>query len=350
MNLKHECDGRTRVLLILLLPMLLYAGAAGQKTSGRAKTKRPQPIIDMHIHADTLDDFGGGKLSICLGDGKPVLPAIDPRSKFDLKDLIHCERTVTSSSSDAALKAETIAELKRLNVRRAVALGDLATVSDWVSNDPERLIPSLNFSGREVDPAEYRRLFADRKFKMFGEIGAQYRGFSPSDPVYEAYFALAEELDIPVGIHMGEGPPGGIHTLGPPTYRVKLGSPLLLEDLIVRHPKLRIYVMHYGSPLVDEMIAMMYSHPNLYVDISANNWGMARKQFYDHLQRMTDAGFEKRILFGSDQMAWPATIGKAIETVEKAPFLSASQKRDIFYNNAARFLRLTKEEIAADHR
>ena len=101
--------------------------------------------------------------------------------------------------------------------------------------------------------------------------------------------------------------------------------------------------------MVDEMIAMMYSHPNLYVDISANNWGMARKQFYDHLQRMIDAGFEKRIMFGSDQMAWPAAIGKAIESVEKAPFLSRQQKRDILYNNAARFLRLSKEEIAADH-
>lgn len=308
------------------------------------------PIIDMHIHADTLEDFGAGKLSICLGDGRPVLPAIDPRAKFDLKDLIHCEKTATSASSDAELKAETLTELKRYNVKRAVALGDLATVTDWVSADPDRLIPSLNFSDRSVKPEAYRTLHKDGKFKMFGEIGAQYRGFSPSDPVYAEYFALAEELDIPVGIHMGEGPPGGIHTLGPPTYRVKLGSPLLLEDLIVRHPKLRIYVMHYGSPLVDEMIAMMYSHPNLYVDISCNNWAFPRKQFYDHLQRMIDAGFEKRILFGSDQMAWPATIGKAIESVERAPFLSERQKRDIFYNNAARFLRLSKEEIAADHR
>ena len=87
----------------------------------------------------------------------------------------------------------------------------------------------------------------------------------------------------------------------------------------------------------------------LYVDIGCNNWGFPRKQFYEHLRKMIDAGFEKRILFGSDQMVWPGTIAKAIETVDKAPFLSRSQKRDIFYNNAARFLRLSKEEIVADH-
>jgi uncharacterized protein len=337
------------VFLLTALTFLLIIQVAGQSMGGNPG-RALLPIIDMHVHADTMEDFGGGNLSICLGDGKLALGAIDPKLPFKIQDLIDCEKTVKSSSSDAVLKSETIAALKSSNVRRAIAMGDLATVSDWVSADPERLIPSLNFSDRKVAVETYRQLFKDGKFKLFGEIGAQYRGYSPSDPVYAEYFALAEELDIPVGIHMGEGPPGGIHVLGPPTYRVKLGSPLLLEDLIVKHPKLRIYVMHYGSPLVDEMIAMMYSHPNLYVDISCNNWAFPRKQFYDHLERMIDAGFEKRILFGSDQMAWPEVIGKSIESVEKAPFLTASQKRDIFYNNAARFLRLTKEEIAADHR
>ncbi len=52
------------------------------------------------------------------------------------------------------------------------------------------------------------------------------------------------------------------------------------------------------------------------------------------------AGFTKRIMFGSDQMIWPDAIGKAIERIESAPFLTPSQKRDIFYNNAVRFFKL----------
>ena len=39
-------------------------------------------------------------------------------------------------------------------------------------------------------------------------------------------------------------------------------------------------------------------------------------------------------------MIWPDTIHLAIETIGSADFLTAEQKRDIFYNNAARFLRL----------
>lgn len=45
-------------------------------------------------------------------------------------------------------------------------------------------------------------------------------------------------------------------------------------------------------------------------------------------------------MFGSDQMMWPQAISEAIKSIQSAPFLSETQKRDILYNNAARFLRL----------
>jgi predicted TIM-barrel fold metal-dependent hydrolase len=48
-------------------------------------------------------------------------------------------------------------------------------------------------------------------------------------------------------------------------------------------------------------------------------------------------------------MIWPGVIDASIRTIKEADFLTEAQKRDIFYNNAARFLRLTKEQIAADH-
>lgn len=71
--------------------------------------------------------------------------------------------------------------------------------------------------------------------------------------------------------------------------------------------------------------------------------------FHRYLQAIVDAGFARRVMFGSDQMVWPGTIERAIAVIAEAPFLSAQQKRDIFYNNAARFLRLTREDIARHH-
>ena len=49
-------------------------------------------------------------------------------------------------------------------------------------------------------------------------------------------------------------------------------------------------------------------------------------------------------MFGSDQMIWPDAVGMAIEGVESADFLTKEQKRDIFYNNAVRFLRLDEKK------
>jgi uncharacterized protein len=54
-------------------------------------------------------------------------------------------------------------------------------------------------------------------------------------------------------------------------------------------------------------------------------------------------------MFGSDQMVWPEGIDAAMEAIETASFLSEVQKRDIPYHNAARFLRLSDEEVARHH-
>jgi len=51
----------------------------------------------------------------------------------------------------------------------------------------------------------------------------------------------------------------------------------------------------------------------------------------------------KWIMFGSDAATWPQVIGIGIEAIESADFLTAAQKRDILYNNAARFLRLDEK-------
>jgi predicted TIM-barrel fold metal-dependent hydrolase len=42
-------------------------------------------------------------------------------------------------------------------------------------------------------------------------------------------------------------------------------------------------------------------------------------------------------------------VDAAGRRTEEAPFLAAAEKRDIFYHNAARFLRLGDAEIASHH-
>jgi predicted TIM-barrel fold metal-dependent hydrolase len=172
-----------------------------------------------------------------------------------------------------------------------------------------------------------------------GEIAAQYRGYPPNDPALEPIYSLAEELDVPVLIHC-EG------IAGPnPKFRISDGNPLLLEEVLKRHPNLRIYVENAGWPFLAEIIALMYRYPQVYVDLSTITWIIPRPAFHSYLKGLIDADLGKRLMFGSDQMVWPETIGMAIEAIESAEFLTAEQKRDIFYNNAVRFLELEEEKI-----
>jgi uncharacterized protein len=328
--------------LLLGLAVLLACAATDAKPL-------PPPVIDMHLHAYKAGDTAGAPS--CPGSRRRFYLPIDPRKPLDFSK-VACTNPIHASLTDEALMRDSIAMLHKYNVRRAVASGDLPEVTKWHAAATDRIIPAIAFAG-DVNinsPDEFRRLYAEGSFSVFAEVGNEYLGVAPNDPRWEPYFAMAEELDIPVGIHMGEGPINGGHFPGYQAYRVRFTSPLLLEEVLVRHPKLRIYAMHYGSPMVEQMIAMMFTYPNLYVDVACNDWLMPRAQFYGQLKQMVDAGFEKRIMFGSDQMWWPDAIGEAISSIERAPFLSESQKRDILYNNAARFLRLSPAQIKADHR
>ena len=93
----------------------------------------------------------------------------------------------------------------------------------------------------------------------------------------------------------------------------------------------------------------MYQYPSVYADISTILHLPPRPVAYRYIKGLIDNGLGKRLMYGSDQMIWPEVIGETIEAIEDADFLTEEQKRDILYNNAARFLRLSAEQIAAHH-
>jgi uncharacterized protein len=285
----------------------------------------------------------------CANNQEILYPGADLREPFSLGRLKICASPMPAAATDELLMKESLAALERHNIF-AVTTGPLVNVRAWRAAAADRIIPAHAFGDPgSPDVNEFRRLVNNRELAVFAEVSPQYEGMTLDDSRWDPYYALAEELDIPVGVHLGEGPPGAPYW-PMSSYRARLTTPLQLEEVLIRHPRLRLYVMHYGSPLVDEMIAVLFSHPQVYVDIAGNNWAHPRPHFYGQLKRLVEAGFGKRIMWGSDQMVWPRAIDVAIETIQNAPFLSEQQKRDIFYNNAARFLRLTEEEIARHHR
>ena len=323
--------------------MVLFASTISMCSSlcyGQNTPSDLPPVIDVHVHAMDESFPGGGPM--CPNEAKFL--ASDPKTKeapFGW-DVENCTPKLYPAEKGQYLK-DMKAEMERLNVT-AVVFGDEAGVKKWQDAMPGRVIPGTSFSegmtpGARVDLDKLRKEFTTGGFKVMGEIGLQYEGLSPSDPSVDKYFALAEELDIPVAIHMGTGGSGRAN-ITTPKFRGSMGNPLLLEELLARHPKLRVQVMHAGYPMIDNMLTLLQANSHVYVDVAGLIWSYPLKEVNRYIQRLVEAGFEDRVMFGTDQMEWPKLMAYSISIIQNADYLSPEEKRDILYNNAARFLRL----------
>ncbi|HEX6050784.1 MAG TPA: amidohydrolase family protein [Gemmatimonadaceae bacterium] len=302
---------------VLVLCMSAGAALAQQPSAGQ----RP-PIIDMHVHAFGWDHMGNPPPPNVV-TGK--LPAA--RTDKDFMDAV-------------------LAELERHNVVKVVAGGPRQHVLRWHAADADRIIGGT-IVARDFplfDTSAFREDVRAGRVGVMGELALAYSGIAPNDPRMEPYWALAEELDVPVALHTALAPPNTPYHCCP-KFRTSLGNPALLEEVLVRHPKLRIYLMHAGYPFLQETIAILHMYPQVYVDVGAISWTRPRDAFHEYLRALVREGFGKRIMFGSDQMMWPEAIGMAIDGIESASFLTAEQKRDIFFNNAVRFLRLDERSL-----
>ncbi len=319
-----------------------------------AQTKSHLPIIDMHFHSNMLPKEGLPPTGIKAPfEDFGYFDQKENYSQFFFNLMVKYANTpgaITSPSTNSELMRLNLQSLERNNVY-AVTSGDLKDVRQYKKASPKRIINAVlwDFSeikrqGLSVDSLE--RLFTSGEFKVFGEVAIQYEGYSPSDSIFEPFLAMAERLDIPIGIHIGPGP-RGVAYMKYPNYRARLHSAFTLEEALIKHPKLRLYAMHAGWPLIDDMIATLYAHPQLYVDLGLISYVTPRKEFYFYLERLVNAGFGKRIMFGSDNLVYPESIDRAINSIQQAPFLTVLQKRDILFNNASRFLRLSPTQIEA---
>jgi predicted TIM-barrel fold metal-dependent hydrolase len=275
-------------------------------------------VIDMHLHA-----------------------YLEPTFKEPVKDYYG---NGGSASADLHFK-ETYHYLRQLHVVKAVVSGSVESVDSWMAKDADhRFIRGFGMNSPDdygMDSIKFELLVKAGRIKVFGEIGPYYSGTTLSDPAWQPYLRICEKYDIPVGVHTGGGDPGGTYSWSPKA-RLKYGDPYLVEDVLVRYPKLRLYIMHSGEDWYEHALRLIAYYPQLYSDLGAMLWIEPLDQRYVRafLKNAKHAGYLNRVMYGTDQMRWPYAIKKSIDFLNSLDFLTAKDKRDILYNNAAHFLRL----------
>ncbi len=293
---------------------------------GESFGQASDPIIDMHMHARTS--------ALRTDSGEPAAPPCLPEG---------CVPFPTIVRSDSDVMRLALEAMDRNNIVLGVVTdANLARVYEWAEARPGQFLAGVAvFDPQRADTTELRIEFEAGRLQVMGEIATQYQGYPPDDPANEPLFALAEELGVPTLIHT-EGIAGGS---GGSPFRIGHGHPERLQEVLVRHPDLRLWLENAAYPFLDEVIALMYRYPQVYADISTITWIIPRAEFWRYLEALVNAGLGNRLMWGSDQMNWPGAIDKGLEAVLEAPFLTEPQKRDILYNNAVRFLRLDPPPI-----
>lgn len=303
-------------ILVGPLTVLLIVTFAVAQPAEQAK-RYDGPIIDMHLHAQ--DEIYSDR-QFCFPQPCEGLP------------------TVAKSVDD--LRPMTLAAMKRANIVLGVISGPLDVVLPWTEGDREHFRVGASIGPPDdVSMEELTSLFKAGRVHVLGEIWSQYQGIPIDDPSLDPFLALAHGLDVPVHVHvLGLG--------GTQDFPSHLGDPLRLVPVLRKYPGLRVYLENAAWPFLEEVTSLMYQYPTVYAELSTILHLTPRPVAHKYLRNLFENGLGKRIMFGSDQMCWPEVIDVAVDAVQSADFLSPDQKADVFYNNAAAFLRLTEEEIA----
>lgn len=268
-------------------------------------------IIDVHLHSYTDDDYWGGKT----------------------------HRTgITSPKTAADHLKETIAQMNKNNVEFAVVSGTVESIALYTKADA-RFIPGYMDDNGLIPVAEFDSLVKNGKIKVFGEITGVYQGKTLNDSSYHPYLAICEKYGIPVAYHTGGGPSMTPFRSCCPKFRIALGDPLLIEDVLVRYPALKLYLMHGGELFYENAVRMMSMYLNLYIDVGVLLWVNPLIQDYAVrlLKLAKKANLLDRVMFGTDQMTWPDAISHSVNYLKSLDFLTTAEKEKILYKNANNF-------------
>jgi hypothetical protein len=173
-------------------------------------------------------------------------------------------------------------------------------IAEYARRHPGQVVGYCSVDPRDPNAlAELERSHGELGLKGL-KLGPIYQDVHPHDLRVRQLYRRCADLNMPVIFHQGSTTPRQI--------RLALASPLLIEDIAIEFPDLRLHIAHLGHPWMTETIQVLRKQPNVFSDISClwpRPW-----QLYNALVLAQEYGVIGQIVFGSD---FP--FGTARETI-----------------------------------
>jgi predicted TIM-barrel fold metal-dependent hydrolase len=158
------------------------------------------------------------------------------------------------------------------------------------------------------------------------------QNFDPRDRMAYPLYEVINHYKLPAIFHTGHSGMGtGMRGGG--GIRLKYGQPILVDDVAVDFPDIKIILAHPSWPWTDESLSMALHKENVFIDLS----GWSPKYFPPQVITYANGQLRKKMLFGSDfplikPDKWMAAAAQAGFREEVMP--------GILKDNAARVLGL----------
>ncbi|MFC1979267.1 amidohydrolase family protein [Chloroflexota bacterium] len=223
---------------------------------------------------------------------------------------------------------------KSQGVKYAIVLAEEAPATSYnVSNEEileycrsqDMLIPFASVNPNSyAEPVERLTVYV----KEYGARGLKllpsYQFYYLNEPRLYPLYARAQELKIPVLIHVGSSMFKGT--------RLRYCDPIYLDDIAVDFPDLTIVMAHSGRGFwYEQCFFLSRFHKNIYMELS----GLPPKNLLNYFPELDRNG--EKVIFGSDWPAIPCGIKDNVETIKSLP-LSDKTIEGILYKNAERIL------------
>ena len=284
-----------------------------------------RPVVDVHLHASSIAAWG---------------------SQWPFVEAFAANNGFYDTCNDEGVMQPDLVEafLDRSGVDVALLLPELSPLTtyyvdnEWIIRfcaESKRLLPCANLNPHLTNDlgGELRRLIVDHGIRAV-KLAPTYQHFHANDPSLYPLYAVAQEAGVPVHVHTG--------TSVFPQAKIKYGDPLLLDEVAVDFPRLKLVIVHSGRGFwYDQAFFLGQQHEHVYLEIA----GLPPKKLLEYFPKLER--LSHKFIFGSD---WPAMPGLA-ENVAAVRTLPISQEAQdaILGGTAARLLGIDVECDARDN-